>query len=298
MTILRPGATIAAAIVLLTPAGFAVQNTNVPGPWTKAIQPFRIVENVYYVGTEDLASYLVTSSQGHALIDSGVAANAETIAAAIQKLGFKLADIKFLLTTQAHFDHVAAHAQLQKLSGAQVIASGGDAPLLESGGKADYHFGADYNFPPVKVDRRVKQGDTVVIGDVAISAHITPGHTQGTTTWVMPVKAGSGETLNVVFVGSTSVNPGVKLVGNAKYPQIADDYASSFAHLKAITVDVFLTAHFAANDGLEKLEKLRAGATPNPFIDPAGYRNYLDRSRTSFEAELAKQKGGGKLPIW
>ncbi|CAN5885262.1 hypothetical protein BH18ACI5_BH18ACI5_29270 [soil metagenome] len=98
-----------------------------------------------------------------------------------------------------------------------------------------------------------------------------------------------------VFVGSTSVNPGVKLIANAKYPQIADDYASSLAHLKAMKVDVFLTAHLAANDGLEKMAKMRAGATPSPFIDPAGYRAYLERSRTNFEAELAKQKSGGLI---
>ncbi|CAN5885305.1 hypothetical protein BH18ACI5_BH18ACI5_29280 [soil metagenome] len=185
MTILRPWATVAAAIVALAPAGFAMQNANVAGPWTRAIEPLRIFENVHYVGTEDLASYLVTSAQGHVLIDSGVAPNAATIAAGIKKLGFKLADVKYLLTTQAHFDHVAAHAELQKLTGAQVIASEGDAPLLETGGKADYHFGADYNFAPVKVGRRVKQGDTISIGDLSITAHITAGHTQGTTTWVM-----------------------------------------------------------------------------------------------------------------
>nr|AIA10851.1 BJP_beta_lactamase [uncultured bacterium] len=298
MTILRPGATVAAAIVVLAPASFAMQNASADGPWTKAIEPSRIIQNVYYVGTEDLASYLVTSSQGHVLIDSGVAANAATIAAGIQKLGFKLEDVKYLLTTQAHFDHVAAHAELQKRTGAQVVASDGDAPLLETGGKADYHFGADYNFAAVKVDRRVKQGDTISIGDRAITAHMTPGHTQGTTTWVMPVKQETGETLNVVFVGSTSVNPGVKLVANAKYPQIADDYAASFARLKALKVDVFLTAHLSANEGLEKMAKLRAGATPNPFVDAAGFRAYLERSQANFEAELAKQRSGGQLLIW
>jgi metallo-beta-lactamase class B len=292
MTILRPWTAVAAFVFVVSPLVVATQNA--PGPWTKPIEPARIIENIYYVGTEDLASYLVTSPQGHILIDSGVAANAVTIAGSIRKLGFRPADVKYLLTTQAHFDHVAAHAALKEMTAAQVVASEGDAPLLESGGKADYHFGADYNFPPVKVDRRVKQEDSVRVGDVVVTAHLTPGHTQGTTTWVMPIKA-AGETLNVVFVGSTSVNPGVKLVGNTKYPQIAEDYASSFVRLKGIDVDVFLTAHLSANNGLEKLEKVRRGGAANPFIDPAGYAVYLERSRTAFETELARQRGGGPV---
>jgi len=289
MNILRPWAAGAAFVLAATGYSLVSQQATINREWTAPIEPVRIFENVYYVGTEDLASYLITTPRGHVLVDSGVAQNAATISKSIQQLGFKLADVKYLLTTQAHFDHVAAHAELQRLTGAQVVASVGDAELMETGGKTDYHFGPPYNFPPVKVNRRVKDGDTVTIGDAVLTAHLTPGHTQGTTTWVMPVTSG-GVPTNVVFVGSTSVNPGVKLVGNTKYPQIAEDFAATFERLKRIKVDVFLTAHLSANDGLEKIAKLRTGGTPNPFVDPSGYAAYLEASRKKFETELARQR--------
>jgi metallo-beta-lactamase class B len=288
MNILRPSAVIAALVLVAPAQSLTAQQVTIDRNWTAPIEPLRIFENVYYVGTEDLASYLITTPQGHVLVDSGVAQNAATIRKGIEQLGFKLADVKYLLTTQAHFDHVAAHAELQRLTGAQVVASDGDAELLETGGKTDYHFGPAYNFPRVRVNRRIKDGETVTIGDVVLTAHLTPGHTQGTTTWVMPVTS-AGVPTNVVFVGSTAVNPGVKLVGNIKYPRIAEDFAASFERLKHIKVDVFLTAHLSATGGLEKIAKLRNGASPNPFIDPAGYAAYLERSKRTFEAELAKQ---------
>ena len=290
MTILRPWAAIGALVFLALPAATATQKLSVPASWTARIEPFRVFDNVYYVGTEDLSSYLITTPQGHLLVDSGMAQNASAIAEGVQALGFKLRDVKVLLTTQAHFDHVAAHAELQKLTGAEVVASEADAHLLEGGGKGDFHFGSAYQFAPVKVGRRVTQGDLVKIGDVVLTAHMTPGHTQGTTTWSMGRRSDSNEPVSVVFVGSTAVNEGVKLVGNSAYPRIAEDFAASFARLRGLKVDVFLTAHLSTNGGLEKAAKLRAGARLNPFIDPAGYAAYLERSRRTFEAELAKQK--------
>lgn len=290
MTILRPLAATAALLFLAVPPATARQTLSIPPSWTARIEPFRVIDNVYYVGTEDLASYLITTPRGHFLIDSGMTPNAAAIADGIAKLGFKLRGVKMLLTTQGHFDHVAAHAELQKMTGAQVVASEQDARLLESGGKGDYHFGPAYRFPPVKVDRHVEQGDAVTLGNVTLTAHMTPGHTQGTTTWTTTALTESDTRVHVVFVGSTAVNEGVKLVGNSAYPRIAEDFTATFARLAAIEVDVFLTAHLVSNRGLEKAAGLRAGARPNPFIDRTGFTEYLERSRKAFEVELAKQK--------
>jgi metallo-beta-lactamase class B len=289
MTILRPRHVAAAAIVLASAVLAASQGMQIPGSWTRPIEPFHIAGNIYYVGTEDLASYLVTSPAGHVLIETGLQQNGPLVAASIGKLGFKLQDVKVLLTTQAHVDHVGAHAELQRLTGASVVASEQDALLLEGGGKGDYHFGAAYHFPPVRVDRRVKDGEQVLIGDTALAAMLTPGHTQGTTTWSMPVRTDTGETLIAVWVGSTAVNEGVKLVDNRVYPQIATDFKHSFERLQQTKVDIFLTAHLGANGGLKKAAQLRAGAKPNPFIDPGGFTAYLAASRKAFESELAAQ---------
>ena len=262
---------------------------QVPNPpeWTARLEPFHVIDNIYYVGTQDLASWLITTPAGHVLVDSGVTQNAEAIAAGIRALGFKLEDVKFLLTTQAHFDHVAAHAELQKLTGATVVAAAGDAPILEGGGKGDYLWGPEGGFPPVRVDRRINDGEVIRLGGVELTAHLTPGHTQGTTTWSFPVRDGA-RTLQTVIVGSTHVNPGTKLVNNTVYPTIAEDFARSIDRISKMKVDVFLAAHLSSIRGLNKMKRLGRGA--NPFIDPTGFATYIANSRKAFDAELARQR--------
>ena len=259
-----------------------------PPEWTARVAPFHLIDNIYYVGTEDLSCWLITTPAGHILVDSGVERNVDAITSGIRTLGFKLEDVKFLLTTQAHFDHVAAHAALKKLTGATVVAAAGDAPILEGGGKGDHLWGLDEaGFPPVTVDRRIADGEVVRLGGVELTAHLTPGHTQGTTTWSLPVRDG-GKTLQAVIVGSTYVNPGTKLVNNTIYPTIAEDFARSIDRISKMKVDVFLAAHMSSMRGLNKMKRL--GHRPNPFIDPTGFATYIANSRKAFDAELAKQK--------
>src|SRR6185436_13212838 len=194
-----------------------------------------------YVGASDITSFLITTPAGHILIDGGFEETVPLIRASVKKLGFRLEDVKFLLNNHAHYDHAGGLAMLKKLTGAKLVVSEGDAPLLAAGGHGDFAFGDKYLFPPVQADRTVRDGDTVSLGGVTLTAHLTPGHTKGCTTWTMKVKDGD-RTRDVVFAGSLSVLPGVTLAVNPKYPGIAADYAHSFAVLKALPCDIFLSS--------------------------------------------------------
>jgi metallo-beta-lactamase class B len=272
-------------------------NKNFPANWTKTVEPFKIVGNVYYVGTEDLASYLIATPAGSILIETGVDPNVDLVAKNIATLGFKVTDVKYLLTTQAHFDHVGGHSRMKQLSGAQVIVSEADAPVVEGGGRGDYHFGPDFYFTPVHVDRRIQDGDTVRLGGTVLTAHLTPGHTKGCTTWTLDVKDGDGKTLHVVFAGSTTVNDGVKLVDNAEYPRIADDYRRAFGVLGQLPCDVFLPAHASMlADFTDKAAAARRNATPNRFIDPAALQKFLQSSQQAFDTKLAEQQKAVRRP--
>ncbi|HVW72166.1 MAG TPA: subclass B3 metallo-beta-lactamase [Rhizomicrobium sp.] len=263
------------------------------------LEPFpahHIIANIYYVGTEGQANYLITTPKGNILINSGTEKNPPMIKASIKKLGFKYADTRILLISHAHFDHDAGSAEVIKETGAKYEVMDSDVPVVESGGKLDFNYGDKGGknlYPPVKVDRVLHDGDTVSLGGTVLTAHKTPGHTKGCTTWTMPVKDG-GKTLNVVIVGSPNVNPGYVLVGNKKYPNIAQDYEKTFRVLKALPADVFLGAH-GDYYGLDaKYPKLKPGA-PNPFIDPTGYKAYIADREAAFRKELAKQQAGSKL---
>ena len=263
-------------------------------PWTERVAPFKVMGNIHYVGTLDLSSFLITSPAGHVLIDSGVEANAEAILANIKALGFDVKDIRVMLTTQAHYDHVAAFARLKAASGARVLVSVADAPLVEGGGKGDYLFGPEFYFPPTKVDATVKDGEVVTVGPIALTAHLTPGHTKGDTTWTMDVTDSGGKTRHVVFLGSTSVNPGTILIDNPNYPGIAADYKRAFEVEKRLTCEVFLAAHGSQFNGPAKAAAAAAGKGDAAFIDPDGCRVAIERSEKAFLAELAKQQGGSK----
>lgn len=279
--------------LLLALAVSGAQTIDVPRSWTARVEPFRIIDNIYYVGTEDLASYLITTRAGHILLDTGVEANAGVIAGGIRRLGFELKAVRMILTTQAHFDHVGAHARLARLTGAQVIAAAEDRVVLEGGGRGDYHFGPRYHFPRVKVDREVRDGDVISLGGKTLTARITPGHTKGTTTWTMPVWDRNGRMRHVVFLGSTAVNEGVRLVDNREYPQIAGDFARSFRVQASLPCDVFLAAHMSAFGGLEKADAARSGRGETAFVDPQGCRAAIERSRLAFTAELERQQRAG-----
>lgn len=258
--------------------------------WTEPFPPFHIAGNLYYVGSKGLANYLITTPQGNILINSDTEANVPLIKASIEKLGFKFSDTKILLISHAHWDHDAGSALVKKETGATYMVMDADAPVVESGGKADFNYGGakETLYKPTKVDRVLHDGDEVKLGGAVLVAHLTPGHTKGCTTWTMKVTEG-GKTYNVVIIGSPNVNPGYKLVNNAAYPQIAEDYERMWRVLKSLPCDIFLGAHGEYFDMLDKYPRLKAGSA-NPFIDPDGYKKYVAQKEQDFLAELAKQK--------
>jgi metallo-beta-lactamase class B len=258
--------------------------------WTTPFPPHKIAGNLFYVGSQDLASYLIATPEGHILINSSLEESVPLIRASVEKLGFKFADIKILLISHAHSDHCAGSAEIIKLTGAKYMVMEGDVPAVESGGATKSRLGkTDYTqFPPAKVDRILKDGDEVKLGGAVLVAHLTPGHTKGCTTWTTQV-TGEGTPLNAVIIGSPNVNPGYILVNNTNYPGIATDYEQTFRILSGLPVDLFLGAH-GSYYGMEgKYSKLKPGA-PNPFIDPDGYLRYVSEREEAFRREWEKQK--------
>lgn len=259
--------------------------------WTEPFPAFRIAGNLYYVGSKGLASYLVTTPEGHILINSDTEANVPLLRTSVESLGFKFTDIKILLISHAHWDHNAASDTIKKLTGAKYMVMEEDVSVVESGGKTDFQYANDPTtlYTPTKVDRILHDGEDVKLGDAVLTAHLTPGHTKGCTTWTMKVKDGS-TTRNVVIVGSPNVNPGYKLVDNTQYPAIAADFEKTFRVLKSLPCDYFLGAHGSYFDMETKYKKFKGGDA-NAFIDPQGYKDYVTEREQAFRRELAKQKG-------
>lgn len=253
------------------------------------VEPFRIGGNLYYVGANDITSYLITTPAGHILLDGGYEQTAPQIEANIRKLGFKIEDVKVLLNSQAHFDHAAGFAQLKRDTGAKLEVMQGDAELVEHGGRGDFFFGDKHQFPPAHVDRVLHDGDTVSLGGTTMKAVLTAGHTRGCTTWTMDVNDG-GRTLHAVFVCSESILDGYNLVNDPKYPNQAQDYRDGLRKLHSLPCDIFLGSHGGFFDLEAKRTKLKSGAKQNPFIDPQGYRDYVNRAEKTFKAELEKQQ--------
>jgi metallo-beta-lactamase class B len=257
--------------------------------WTRPFPPFRIAGNLFYVGSGDLASYLVATPAGLILINSDLVESPPLLRRSIESLGFKFTDIRILLISHAHYDHCGGSAEILRLTGAKYYVMAGDVRVVETGGRADFQYGGDptMRYPPAHVDRILHDGDTVALGGVLLTAHLTAGHTRGTTTWTMD-ETQDGHALHVVIVGSPNVNPGYKLVGNKVYPQIAADYRRQFAVLASLRCDIFLGAHGGYFDLKEKYARFENGDR-NAFIDPAGYKAYITDRRRAFEAELARQ---------
>lgn len=249
---------------------------------------YKVVGNVYYVGADDITSYLITTPQGHIVLNAGYEDTVPIIRDNIRALGFKPEDVKIMLNSQAHFDHVAGQSALQKLTGAKIYSSAREVAVLESGGVKDPRWGKEQTYPAVHVDHVVKDGEKVQLGGVTVVAHLTPGHSMGCTTWTMTVNEG-GRTYNVVFVGGLGINPGVKFVKDPTWPGIVDDYEKTFPVLRALPCDIFLGAHGGYYGMREKVKRMGTGKE-NPFVDPQGYRDYIDRSEKDFRAQLAGEK--------
>ena len=277
-------------ILALTAAHVAcAQKDATSRSWNQPVEPFKIAGNLYYVGASDIAAFLVATPDGLILLDGGFEETAPLIRASVEKLGFHLKDVKFLLNGHAHLDHAGGLAALKEGSGAKLLASAKDTPALERGGHGDFRFGDTMTFPPVKVDRQVQDGERLTLGGTTLVAHLTPGHTQGCTTWTARIADG-GKTLDAVFVCSTSILPGDRLTGNPKYPGMAADYTHSLAVLKALPCDLFLGVHGNFFDLAGKAARLRAGEKTNPFVDPAGYREYLAQAEAKLTRQLAEEK--------
>jgi len=276
-------------LLLFLVSAFLFAQTN--SDWGQPFPPHRVIGNVYYVGTKGLASYLITTPQGSILINSSLESSVPLIRASVEKLGFRFQDVKILLISHAHFDHCAGSFLVKELTGAKYMVMQQDVAEVESGGKDDFQYGKtpDTLFKTVKVDRVLHDGDQVTLGDAVLTARLTPGHTKGCTTWTMKARDG-GKVYDVVIVGSPNVNAGYKLVNNALYPQITDDYARMFRVLKSLPCDVFLGAHGNYYGLEEKFARLGKGGA-NPFIDPDGYKRYVDEREKTFRSELEKQTG-------
>ncbi len=284
---------IAVALIALLPLGGVAQAQTVKDllaallvKWNTPTEPFKMIGNVYYVGTDGLASYLITSPQGHILVDTVMPESTSQIKASIEKLGFKVTDIKYLVNTHAHIDHTGGLAEMKQASGAQMVAGEADKPLLEGG----YYPGAESNtalkFPPVKVDRAVREGDKVTIGDVTLTARETPGHSPGCTSWEFAVKDGDATRSALIFCsGTVALN---RLVGNPTHSGIVADYRKTFARAKDMKVDVLLAPHPEMYKMAEKRAKLGEGG-PNPFVNPGEFNAYAATLEKAFDDALAKQ---------
>jgi metallo-beta-lactamase class B len=253
--------------------------------WNKPHRPFNVIGDIYYVGAAGVSAFLIRTPAGAILTDGGLPESAPLIEQNIRALGVKLSDVKILLNSHAHFDHAGGLAELKRATGAKLYASAGDRPFLESG-RITFGPSVADPFPPVKVDHVVADGETVSLGGVTLTAHLTPGHTPGCTSWTMPVTA-AGHTYRVMFFCSISV-AGNPLTGSKAYPTIAQDYRSSFAKLREMDVDVFLAPHGAQFGMDAKLERMKVGA-PNPFVDRDEFHHYLAAALKDYDTELASQ---------
>jgi len=274
--------------MLLFLAASAALFTQGNADWHRELPGFKIAANLYYVGTADLAVYLINTPQGNILINTDFKQDVPAIKKSIEQLGFKYGDTKILLISHAHGDHDEATALVAKETGAKLMVMDADVPEEESTASGR---------PGAHVDRVLHDGDTVELGGSKLVAHLTPGHTRGCTTWTMQVRDGA-RTLNAIIVGSPNVNSGYILVGNKNYPGIAEDYVKTFAVLKSLPCDLFLGAHgayFGLSAKYSTFSKMQAGAA-NPFIDPEGYKAYVAEREDTFLKEWARQKQNPGTP--
>lgn len=260
--------------------------------WTRPVPGLRIVANVYYVGTYDLSSYLITSDQGHMLINTGVGSSVPMIRANVESLGFRFGDIKLLLATHGHWDHVGGMAAIKRMTGARMLMHEADVPVLEDGGNSDFRFypkGRGTVYEPVKVDQALKDSEKVRLGGTELTVHHHPGHTKGATSFTFTVREG-GRDYRVGIINTAGINEGVQLLKSPGYPNIVQDYANTIAKQKKMTIDVFLSSH-AGQFRLHEKYKPGDVYDPNRFVDPEGFRTAVDRTEKNYLAQLQKERG-------
>jgi metallo-beta-lactamase class B len=268
---------------VLMPEDLFRRNIGAREQMNKQFPPHKIVGNLYYVGTESLASFLIHTPDGNILINSDYEMTVPVIRDSVEKLGFRFADTKILLGSHAHADHMEGDALVKEMTGAKLMAMAQDVQalaLMTPGGKTHW------------IDRVLQDGDQVSLGGTTLVAHLTPGHTRGCTTWTMKIEEG-GKSYDVVIIGSVGVNPGYQLVDNKEVPRIAEEYTRSFKVLRGLPCDIPLGSHPAMYNMMEKYAKL--GKTPNPFIDPDGYKEEIALNEQAFTLRLAEQKKAAAL---
>jgi metallo-beta-lactamase class B len=260
----------------------STMNAEIHGAWSQPVAPFRVVGNIYYVGAKNIASYLITTPEGHVLIDTGTTEMEPVIRDNIARLGFKLTDVKILLSNHAHYDHVGGHAAFVRASHARVFVMREDAEAVRTG--KDLSPLGDEGWPPVHVDRELVDGDAVTLGDATLTAIHAPGHTPGCTVWTTTAREPDRE-YAVVFYGCSRPNNGVQLAGNPRFPHLVDEARATFKRMRALAPDIYLTMHpeelFAG-----KQDALAKGVRPHPLADPAAWPKLLDEVEADFEAQL------------
>jgi len=274
---------VAFCLTLLLSTSLAAQ----PEKWTKPFPGHRVIGNLYAVGTYDLGVFLITSPQGHILINTGIEDSTPMIRKNIESVGFRLDDVKILLTMQSHWDHTAALAEIKQITGAEMWATEDDARVLEDGGVSDPHFGGKQSFKPVKVDRIIKDGEVIKLGDIRLTTVLTPGHTEGSSSYTMKVSEG-GRDYDVAIANMASINPGKKLVVEPTYAGISDDFAETFRKQNQMAVEVWVAAH-GSQYGLH--DKYTAGQaySPDTFVDPDGFRTAVARYEQLYKEQLAAE---------
>jgi len=277
---------LVALLVGLAAAPALAQNPN----WTRSFPGHRVIGPLYAVGTYDLAVFLITSDEGHILINTGVEDSTAQIRENIEALGFRLEDVEVLLQMQAHWDHTAALAEIKAITGAEVWATTEDAPVLEDGGFSDPHFGGRESFPPVEVGKIIEDGEVIELGDIRLTVVETPGHTAGSSSYTMVVREG-GRDYNVAIANMATINPGKQLVVDPTYPGVADDFAETFAKQKALDVDIWVSAHGSQYNLHDKWGP-SVLYSPDTFVDPEGYRLAVENYERLYREQMAAEREG------
>ena len=290
-------AALVAALFLTGPGLFAQTQTIPARPdnTNHRKEPFRMIGNVYWVGHTQIGSFLIKTSQGLILMDSTSTEQSPWVRENIEKLGFKMKDIKIILNSHPHEEHMGGFAMFKELTGARLIASAETASEMASGGRTDFREDGSEQYKPIKADQTVREGEKVQLGDVTLTAHLTPGHTKGCTTWSTVVEEDGKKYNAVFFCGVTAAGVDrAPLLNNSKYPNIVQDLENTFRLLRSLPCDVFLYARATTIKLAEKQQRLNRGEKPNPFIDPAGCRQYISENEELFRKLLAEQRAAVK----
>ncbi len=259
-----------------------------PEDWTRPFPAHRVIGNLYAIGTYNLGVFLVTSEEGHILINTGLEDSTSLIRENIESLGFRMEDVKILLTMQAHWDHTAALAEIKEYTGAQMWATAGDAPVLADGGFSDPHFGGEESFRPVRVNKIIVEGEVIELGDTRLTVLETPGHTAGSSSYQMEVRE-DGRDYSVVIANMNTINPGKQLVVDPTYPGVAEDFAETFRKQKTWDVDVWVSAH-GSQYGLHDKYEPGQDYSPDTFVDPEGFLEEVERLESLYLDQVAAER--------